>query len=157
MSTYDRVAQLPLEVESLELEGLELAVTSDFTRISTLVKLRGGGEVGIGEDVTYDGLDQIALQDAGRSLDLAGSYTLDSFSRRLEEAELWPAPPVREVSRLYRRWAFESAALDLGLRQAGRSLAEAARKLTANPRRVLCRQHGGDALDAADRAHGRLG
>ena len=125
MSTYERVTELPLEVESVELEGLELAVTSDFTRISTLVKLRGGGEVGIGEDVTYDGLDQIALQDDGRSLDLAGSYTLDSFSRRLEEAELWPAPPVREVSRLYRRWAFESAALDLGLRQAGRSLAEA--------------------------------
>jgi L-alanine-DL-glutamate epimerase-like enolase superfamily enzyme len=125
VSTYERVAELPLEVESVELEGLELVVTSDFTRISTVVKLRGGGEVGIGEDVTYDGLDQIALQDAGRSLDLAGSYTLDSFSRHFAEAELWPAPPVREVSRLYRRWAFESAALDLALRQAGRSLAEA--------------------------------
>jgi hypothetical protein len=32
---------------------------------------------------------------------------------------------VREVSRLYRRWAFESAALDLALRQAGRPLAQA--------------------------------
>ncbi len=31
---------------------------------------------------------------------------------------------MRDVSRRYRRWAFESAALDLGLRQAGRSLAE---------------------------------
>jgi hypothetical protein len=125
VSTYERVAQLPVQIESVELEGLELEVTSDFTRVSTLVKLRGGGELGIGEDVTYDALDQIALQDAGGSLDLAGSYTIDSFSRHLEEAELWPAPPVREVSRLYRRWAFESAALDLALRQAGRSLAEA--------------------------------
>ena len=36
-----------------------------------------------------------------------------------------PAPPVRgEVSELYRRWAFESAALDLALAQAGRSLAD---------------------------------
>jgi L-alanine-DL-glutamate epimerase-like enolase superfamily enzyme len=31
---------------------------------------------------------------------------------------------VRDVSRRYRRWAFESAALDLALRQAGRSLPE---------------------------------
>jgi hypothetical protein len=38
---------------------------------------------------------------------------------------VWPAPPVRgEVSELYRRWAFESAALDLALAQAGRSLAD---------------------------------
>ena len=32
---------------------------------------------------------------------------------------------MREPSILYRRWAFESAALDLALRQAGRSLADA--------------------------------
>ena len=31
---------------------------------------------------------------------------------------------MREPSILYRRWAFESAALDLALRQAGRSLAD---------------------------------
>ena len=37
---------------------------------------------------------------------------------------LWPAPPVRETSPDYRRWAFESAALDLALAQAGRSLAD---------------------------------
>ena len=124
MSTYERIAELPLEVESVELEGLELAVTSDFTRLTTLIKLQGGGHEGIGEDVTYDALDQIALQDA-QPLELAGSYTIDSFSQKLDEAELWPAPPVREVSPLYRRWAFESAALDLAMRQAGKSLAEA--------------------------------
>jgi hypothetical protein len=47
-------------------------------------------------------------------LDLAGDHTLRSFSAALP-ADLHP----------YRRWAFESAALDLALRQAGRSLAEA--------------------------------
>ena len=59
------------------------------------------------------------LQTDGPALiDLAGSYTLDSFSQRLEETEPFPAPPVRgEVSELYRRWAFESAALDLALRR----------------------------------------
>jgi hypothetical protein len=125
MGTYDRIADLPLEIESHELEGLELAVSSEFTRATTLIKLRGAGEEGVGEDVTYDALDHVALQDAGGSLELAGSSTLDSFSRHLEEVELWPAPPVRDVSPLYRRWGFESAALDLALRQAGRSLADA--------------------------------
>jgi L-alanine-DL-glutamate epimerase-like enolase superfamily enzyme len=123
--TYDRLSDLPLEIESYELEGIDLDITSDFTRLTTLVKLEGGGLEGIGEDVTYEALDHIALRDAGPSLPLAGSYTLDSFSDRLEEVDLFPAQPVREVSRLYRRWAFESAALDLVLRQAGRSLAQA--------------------------------
>ena len=37
---------------------------------------------------------------------------------------MFPVEVCRPASRLYRRWAFESAALDLGLRQAGLSLAE---------------------------------
>jgi hypothetical protein len=125
VSTYERLAHLALEVDSYELEGRELAVSSEFTRLSTLVRLRGGGEEGVGEDVTYDGLDHVALQEAGPTLPLAGSWTLDSFSDHLGELDLFPSPPVRDVSRLYRRWGFESAALDLALRQAGRSLAEA--------------------------------
>ena len=78
----------------------------------------------MGEDVVYDEIDHVNLQaDGPGTIDLAGSYTLDSFSQRLEETELFPAPPVRgEVSELYRRWAFESAALDLAL-GAGRPLA----------------------------------
>jgi hypothetical protein len=125
VSTYSRLAELPLEVGACELEPLELEVTSDFVRLSTLIKLQGGGEEGIGEDVTYDGLDQVALQDAGPPEGLAGSHTIDSFSQLLEGLELWPSPPVREPSRDYRRWAYESAALDLALRQGGMSLAEA--------------------------------
>ena len=124
MSTYERLAELPLEIESHELEGLELEFTSDFTRLTTVIGLIGGGERGVGEDVTYDGLDHIAFQDAGPSLELAGSWTLESFSRHLEEVDLFPSSAVRDVSLLYRRWGFESAALDLALRQAGRSLAD---------------------------------
>jgi hypothetical protein len=123
LSTYERVAQLPLDIEEYALEPLELEVSPEFTRLSTVVGLRGGGHEGAGEDVTYDALDQIALQDAGPSLPLAGSHTIESFSGLLEGLELWPSPPVREASRLYRRWAYESAALDLALRQAGTSLA----------------------------------
>lgn len=120
--TWELVADLPVEIESHALEGLELSFSEEFTRMTTLVKLRGGGHEGIGEDVVYDGLDHVALQADGGALPLAGSHTLASFAQRLEEIDLWPAPPVREVSELYRRWAFESAALDLALRQAGKSL-----------------------------------
>jgi hypothetical protein len=126
VGTYDRLAGLPLEIESYDLEGRELSVSTEFTRLTTLIKLQGGGKEGIGEDVTYDALDHIALRDAGPSLPLAGSYTIDSFSERLGELDLWPSPPVRDASRHYRRWAYESAALDLALRQGNRSLADAA-------------------------------
>jgi len=124
VSTYARLAELPLEIESYELEGLEREVSSDFVRLTTLVRLRGGGHEGVGEDVTYTALDQIGFQDAGREVPLAGAYDIESFSRLVERLDLWGAPPEIGVSSLYRRWAFESAALDLALRQAGRSLPE---------------------------------
>lgn len=133
MSTYDRVAKLPVEIESYELEGLERDVSSDFTRFSTVIRLRGGGEEGVGEDVTYDALDHVALQDAGPTKPLAGEHTVGSFSELVGGLDLFPAEPVREVSRLYRQWAFESAALDLALRQAGRPLHEV---LQRDPRPV---------------------
>jgi L-alanine-DL-glutamate epimerase-like enolase superfamily enzyme len=122
--TFDLLSDLPLEVDGYALEGLERDVSSAFLRLSTVVRMRGAGEEGIGEDVTYDGLDHVALQDAGPVLPLAGSHTIGSFCDLVGELDLFPAPPVRDVSRRYRRWAFESAALDLALRQAGRPLAE---------------------------------
>ena len=123
MATYDRLAELPIEIEGYELLGLEREVAPEFTRLSTLVRVRGGGEEGLGEDVTYDALDHIALQDAGAVHDLTGPSTLGELCELVEGLDLFPADPVRDVSRLYRTWAFESAALDLVLRQAGTSLA----------------------------------
>ena len=57
-------------------------------------------------------------------LPLAGEWTIDSLSRHLETLPLFASAPERDVYVDYRRWAFESAALDLALRQAGRSLGE---------------------------------
>jgi L-alanine-DL-glutamate epimerase-like enolase superfamily enzyme len=124
MRTYDRIAELPLRIDSCELEGLEFR-TPSFDRLTTVVHLHGGGEEGIGEDVTYDALDHAPLQDAGAPAELAGEHTLDGFCELAGKLDLFPSPPVREVSRRYRRWAFESAALDLALRQAGIPLSEA--------------------------------
>lgn len=126
MSTFDSLAGLPLEVDGYTLEGLRANVSSGFERLSTVVHLRGGGDEGVGEDVVYDAEDQVALQKAGAVLDLAGRYVLGEFCELIDGLDLFPVEPQRgEVSRLYRRWTFHSAALDLALRQAGQPLHEA--------------------------------
>jgi L-alanine-DL-glutamate epimerase-like enolase superfamily enzyme len=125
MNTYDLVSELPVEIDSYELEGLSVDVSPEFTRRTTVIRLRGDGHEGIGEDVTYGAEDQVAFQEAGPSLPLKGSHTLDAFSQLLDRLGLWPSGPGLEQFRPYRTWAFESAALDLALRQAGKSLADA--------------------------------
>ena len=123
MNTFEALAGLALEVEGYTLEGLRAQVSSGFERLSTVVHLCGAGAEGVGEDVVYDAEDQVALQEAGPVLDLAGRYSLGEFCERIDGLDLFPVEPQRgEVSRLYRRWTFHSAALDLALRQAGRSL-----------------------------------
>jgi L-alanine-DL-glutamate epimerase-like enolase superfamily enzyme len=122
--SYDSIAGLGLEVDSYALERLERSVSSEFTRVTTVIRLRGGGHEGIGEDVVYDADAQDLQRQYGPVLPLAGQHTLDDFSRLLGGLELFPAQPRWEVFRLYRRWGYESAALDLALRQAGRSLAD---------------------------------
>jgi hypothetical protein len=123
MTTFDGLADLPLEVEGYTLEGLRAQVSSGFERLSTVVHLHGGGAEGVGEDVVYDAEDQVALQEAGPVLPLAGRYALGEFCELIDGLDLFPVEPQRgEVSRLYRRWTFHSAALDLALGQAGRPL-----------------------------------
>ncbi|HVD86147.1 MAG TPA: hypothetical protein VNB59_01940 [Solirubrobacterales bacterium] len=126
MGSFEAIADLPLEVEACEFEWLGITA-GDFERLTTIVRLQGGGREGIGEDVVYDAVDHIAQQDHGPPEGLPGKYTFAEFSDHLEKIDLFPAgEPVREdTSRDYRRWAFESAALDLALRQSGTNLAEA--------------------------------
>jgi len=122
MSDWERLAELPLSIEEYELQPLEHEVSSAFVRKSTVLVLRGDGAEGLGEDVTYDAVDQEALQAAGSVQPLAGHWTLGRFCEHLARLDLFPAPPERDVSRLYRLWGYESAALDLALRQAGAPL-----------------------------------
>ncbi|HTA37058.1 MAG TPA: hypothetical protein VK761_10110 [Solirubrobacteraceae bacterium] len=133
MSTWEQLAELPVEIEQYSLEPLQADVSSDFTRKSTVIHLRGAGEQGVGEDVTYDAVDHEIMQAAGANLPLAGRFTLASFGERLAELSLFGEPPQRDVSARYRTWAYESAALDLALRQAGTSLHAA---LAREPRPV---------------------
>jgi L-alanine-DL-glutamate epimerase-like enolase superfamily enzyme len=122
MSTWELIAELPVQIEDYALDPLQAQVSSEFTRKSTVIRMLGDGEQGVGEDVTYDAEDHDILQAAGPTLPLAGSWTMASFSEHLAGLELFEEPPQREVSQRYRTWAYESAALDLALRQAGTTL-----------------------------------
>ncbi len=129
MSTYELLAEMPLLVEGYELEGHEVAMSSEFMRKTTVIRLRGPGEEGLGEDVTYAVEDQEALQrDGAGRWPLAGRWTLASFAEHLRALDLFPRPTDRSEFRLYRNWAFDSAALDLALRQAGTTLHAALRR-----------------------------
>jgi L-alanine-DL-glutamate epimerase-like enolase superfamily enzyme len=119
---WEQVADLELEIDGYELERLEVDLGRDFVRVATLVRLRGGGVEGVGEDVTYSAEDHDALQQARTRLPLEGGWTLARLSEHLGTLDLFPSEPHSPVYRRYRRWAFESAALDLALRQAGTSL-----------------------------------
>ncbi len=120
---YDCVADLSLTVEDCVFELRERATSSGFDRATTTITLSGDGETGRGEDVTYTSEAHHAL--VGHEVDLAGEYTVDSFSAALADADLWPDPPEEERFRHYRRWGFESAALDLALKQGDTSLGAA--------------------------------
>jgi L-alanine-DL-glutamate epimerase-like enolase superfamily enzyme len=121
MSLYDRVADLDLVIDDHRYERLEQA-TRRFTRVSTVVVLAGRGEEGRGEDVIYEP----GAHDALPVADLRGTHTIRSLSARLDAMDLFPGvdevPPLWQAMADYRRWAFESAALDLALRQEGCSL-----------------------------------
>jgi len=110
MSLYDAVSGLELTLDEFGTQRREATVSTDFTRVTTTVALQGLGETGEGEDVTYaaDAHDDFPrLRELGRTTIAEYSSELDAYG--LED---------------YRRWAFESAALDLALRQAGSSLGE---------------------------------
>jgi hypothetical protein len=130
VSLYDKVRDLPVRIEGYSLDLLQLQARPDFLRKTTVIRLHGDDEEGIGEDVTYEASEHDRLQERGPDLPLSGDWTIDSFSTHLATQPLFDPPPEREVYVDYRRWAFESAALDLGLRQAGTSLGEAVGRAT---------------------------
>ncbi len=121
--TYARLAELPVVIDGYALEVLSRRVSSGFRRFTTVFALAGGDHRGVGEDVTYEAAEHRQSHRAGPVLPLAGAWTLETFSRHLDQLDTFPGGrPSQDVSRTYRRWALESAALDLALRQAGLAL-----------------------------------
>ena len=157
MTLYDRIAGFPLKIESYNLETVDREQLGGRTRTTTLVSLQGDGIVGRGEDVIYDETDHHALVDAEAETDgslfaLAGEYTTDEFSAHLEELDFFPTrEPERDAFHHYRRWAFESAALDLALKQVDTDLATALDRAYDPVRFVISSQLRGSETPSTDR------
>ena len=120
---WTAVKDLPIAIESASFEVLRPSGPVDFEDFSTtLLRLGGRGEEGVGEQVgmaaTQTGLRESDFPLTGEWPPLAG------FLAHLDTIDMWPEPPEYELERNWRRWTFESAALDLALRQAGTSLPE---------------------------------
>jgi DNA-binding transcriptional ArsR family regulator/L-alanine-DL-glutamate epimerase-like enolase superfamily enzyme len=142
--TYAHLAELPLVIDGYALDGLSRRVSTGFRRFTTVFRLSVDGHEGLGEDVSYAAAEHRRLQRAGPVLPLAGRWTLAGFSQALDTIELFhDAPPADGASREYRRWAVESAALDLALRQAGVSLHHVLDRRPA-PVRFVVSLHLGD-------------
>jgi hypothetical protein len=122
---YDAVRDLPLVIDGYELVPHAAQVSSGFRRQTTQIRLAGAGETGVGEDVTYEGVEHDRLVERGPDLPLAGSWTIATFSAHLSAQPLFDHEVERPAFLDYRRWGFESAALDLALRQARTSLGAA--------------------------------
>jgi hypothetical protein len=86
---FDRLAELPVDVERYRLEQLRHEVTSGFVRVTTMVVMEGGGHQGVGEDVTYTADDHDGFP---ADLPLAGQRSLAEQSQLLE-GRARPAPP----------------------------------------------------------------
>ncbi|WP_290816860.1 hypothetical protein [Halovivax sp.] len=159
---YDRIADLPLSIESVALDRHERETSSEFTRVTTTVALGGPGPhdgtvAGKGEDVTYDADEHETLAGTGLP-DLQGEYTVDSFSEHVGALDLFPSgDPDNPAFRHYRRWAIESAALDLALRQAETDLASALDR-ERDPVRFVASTRLGDppTLDRVERLRERV-
>jgi hypothetical protein len=121
MALWDRLAALEVEVEAATTEKHSIDVSTQFTRVTTVITLRGRGFDGVGEDVTYNAEDHEWFP----TVEPSGPTTFGELSRALNGVQLFAGEPRMDASKDYRRWALESAALDLALRQNGLSLAGA--------------------------------
>jgi L-alanine-DL-glutamate epimerase-like enolase superfamily enzyme len=120
MDHWPALADLPLVVEELRYGRLDPGAGFGEAHPTRLVRVTGAGHEGLGEDIT------LFLEPEGPGLALAGEWTLGSFCAHLDTLEQWPGgePEFGDMARRFRNWAYESAALDLALAQAGRPLHE---------------------------------
>ena len=121
MPLWDQLRGLELVVEEFRTDRQSVDVSTQFTRVTTTVVLSGSGHEGRGEDVTYTAEDHDWFPEP----EPPGATTLGDFSAELDHLTPFQGEPKMAASADYRRWALESAALDLALRQSGLSLGAA--------------------------------
>lgn len=146
--TYDLLKDLPVAIEGYTLDRLEQVYSEEFSRVCTVITLHGDGHDGVGEDVCYDAVDHDRMQELGPDQRLDGAWSIESFSDHLETLQLFSVAPGWDAHYDYRRWAFESAALDLALRQAGAPLVDVLEK-PASPLNFVTSRSLGNPPDSA--------
>lgn len=137
--------QLPLTVERKTVTHLARA-----HRTTAIVHLEGAGEHGYGEEVTFQATDLLP-ESPREPWEFSGSF--GEFSLWLAARDLFERPPEYAVVRNYRQWAFQAAALDLALRQAGLRFDEVVGRTPEPVHFVVSHGHPADArlkIDAVD-------
>ena len=124
MSLWPKLADLPLVVEGYELDTLSAEMSGGQVRTTILVRIHGAGHDGLGEDVGVmpDAEDPLAGFRARCRWRASGRWRASATTSAPSSSGRSRRSGTSQ--RLWRNWAFESAALDLALRQAGRPLHE---------------------------------
>ena len=91
-SLWPHLAQLPLAIDSYDLERVDPTHPSGFDRYTTHIRFQGAGTDGLGEDICLPD-DQAALHKAGPTLSLQGEWTLGEFCDHLATLDQWPEEP----------------------------------------------------------------
>jgi L-alanine-DL-glutamate epimerase-like enolase superfamily enzyme len=118
---YGEIKSLPVIVESVSFEGKRIE-TERQTFERTIIRVRGDDATGFGEDVTRPIEAHEQLREDGLPLP-TGDWTIETFSDALDTDPVRLERTVPRETPEHLRWAIESAALDLALKQAGRTLA----------------------------------
>lgn len=118
---YDAIQSLPLTVKSITFEGNRIETESRaFER--TTIQLHGDRYTGVGEDTTPSIEAHEHLRTEGLSLP-KGDQTVGTFSTALDTDSQLVTQTIHRETRNHLRWAIESAALDLALKQSNQTLA----------------------------------
>lgn len=115
------IQSLSVTVETVTFEGKRIE-TESRTFERTIIRLHGDGNTGVGEDTTPSIEAHEHLRTEGLSLP-TGDQTVGTFSTALDADLRLSDNAVHRKNFNHLRWAIESAALDLALKQSEQTLA----------------------------------
>lgn len=87
-----------LQIESYSIAPLSAPMGADRVRRTTLVRLSGAGQEGVGEDATPIEEDQIAFQQAAPTQPVSGDWMFASFSSHLATLDPFRAHDIVDLN-----------------------------------------------------------
>lgn len=132
------------EIESLKLKITACDHTANYQKIidgsvhrTSTINIYGDGKTGYGEDVTFLPQYHDDLEGVCRRVVANDHLTLGEFVKSIRELEIFGVKPNDHESVCCRRWAFESAALNLALKQNSKSIGDFTNIQWVNPSYVV--------------------